>query len=194
MKHPSSESLALLAGEDLSMMEAIPVRWHLRGCSICRGELEAASRSILVMRTAVMELPEGLDWDSLAAEMRGNINVGLEASQAISSFSKSDSKSDFRTDRSMFDWRPAVAVFAIAVVTVMGWFLNTQRADHINNPSILLEANSQWIEWKQGNTSLAFRTRSAEGSFVTVDTKGVASSRYVDSETGQVAITNVYVD
>lgn len=190
MKHPSSESLALLAGEDLSMMEAIPVRWHLRGCSICRGELEAASRSILVMRAAVMELPQGLDWNSLAAEMRGNINVGLEASQAISSFSKSDS----RTDRSIFDWRPAVAVFAIVVVTVMGWFLNTQRADHINNPSILLEANSQGIEWKQGNTSLAFRTRSEEGSFVTVDTKGVASSRYVDSETGQVAITNVYMD
>ena len=188
MKHPSSETLALLAGEDLSMMEAIQTRWHLRGCSVCRGEVEALSRSILTLREEALELPSGLDWESLSAEMRGNINVGLEASQAISTFSNS------KPAPLLFDWRPAVAMAALAVVGATGWYLSNQKAERINNPSVLLQANADGIEWKQGDLSLSFRNRSDAGSVVAVDTKGVASSRYVDSETGQVAITNVYLD
>ena len=83
---------------------------------------------------------------------------------------------------------------ALAVVGATGWYLSNQKAERINNPSVLLQANADGIEWKQGDLSLSFRNRSDAGSVVAVDTKGVASSRYVDSETGQVAITNVYLD
>ena len=184
--HISPEKIALQAGNDLSMIESIPVRWHLRGCRQCREELASARAAIQVFREEVLELPAELDWNNLAAEMRANISVGLEAAQAIESYS--------RPELSVFDWRPAAAVAAITMVAGMGWYLSFHNANLINNPSVLLEANTTGTEWKHGDLSLSIKTRSEEGSFVDVNVKGVASARYVDSETGQVAITNVYVD
>ena len=189
--HISPGKIALQAGNDLSMIESISVRWHLRGCQQCRQELTAARAAIKAFREEALELPadltgRGFDWDTLAAEMRGNISVGLEAAHAIESYSK--------PELTIFDWRPAAAVAAITMVASMGWYLSFHNANLINNPAVLLEANTKGAEWKHGDLSLSFKTRSEEGSFVDVNVKGVASARYVDSETGQVAITNVYVD
>ena len=116
MNHPSAEKIALLAGDDLSMIEWLPVRWHLRGCQHCRQELEASRGAIQAFREESLELPAGVDWDSLASEMRGNISVGLEASQAIEAYS--------RPEISVFDWRArsmtfrqaaSNAIFALAI-------------------------------------------------------------------------------
>ena len=88
-----------------------------------------------------------------------------------------------------------VAMAAIVLVALMGWYLSFSRAERINNPAVLLEARAGGIEWKQGQTTMTMMQRGDEkASFTTVDMKGSASSRYVDAETGQVAITNVYVD
>lgn len=188
MKHPSEQALALHAGGDLGWMEALSVNWHLRGCQQCGRELEALKGAIVAAREEVLVLPELENWEGLARQMQGNINVGVEASRAIAAFSKPESVA-------AFDWRPAVAMAAILVVAATGWYLSFSRAGRINNPAVLLEASASGIEWKHGQTTMTLVQRGDEkAAFTTVDMKGSASSRYVDAETGQVAITNVYVD
>lgn len=188
MTHPSEQALALHAGGDLGWIEAISVGWHLRGCEHCRAEIAALKEGMGAARAEALELPEFVNWTRLSGQMQGNINVGVEASRAISGFRK-------REARVTFDWRPAVAMAAIVLVALMGWYLSFSRAERINNPAVLLEARAGGIEWKQGQTTMTMMQRGDEkASFTIVDMKGSASSRYVDAETGQVAITNVYVD
>ena len=90
MRHPSEHALALHAGHDLSWMEALSINWHLRNCERCSSDWNALKAGIEAAKAEASELPEFINWERLSAHMQGNINVGVEASRAISTLSTRD--------------------------------------------------------------------------------------------------------
>jgi len=77
MHHPNESDLALYAGNDLSRFARLRVDWHLRTCGKCQQEVtEFSSQRAETLRNAPE--PE-VNWDRLAAEMKANIRLGLEA-------------------------------------------------------------------------------------------------------------------
>src|SRR5439155_21535946 len=81
MKHPSEAMLALFAGRDLGFFARWRTGRHLAGCERCRGEIETFGG----MRDHITALDElqGISWNRLAAEMKANIRVGLEAGECV---------------------------------------------------------------------------------------------------------------
>jgi anti-sigma factor ChrR (cupin superfamily) len=78
-KHPSEANLALLAGGELRGWRRWNVARHVAGCAECRREVAEFS-SVREEVRVMAEMPE-VSWSSLAAEMRANIRVGLEAGE-----------------------------------------------------------------------------------------------------------------
>ena len=56
---------------------------HVKSCSVCATEIEAFEHVGRALRSDVDELPAGLNWDRLAAEMTANIHLGLEAGECV---------------------------------------------------------------------------------------------------------------
>ena len=81
IKHPSEAALALHAGGDLGPIARWRCARHLRRCQACQDEV-AAFRDVRRMVAEPPALPES-DWDTLAAEMRANIRLGLAAGECV---------------------------------------------------------------------------------------------------------------
>ena len=80
-RHPSEASLALFAGGELGRWRRWKMERHLEDCAECRREVSEFS-ALRAGTAALNELPE-VAWDRLAAEMRANIRVGLEAGECV---------------------------------------------------------------------------------------------------------------
>ena len=81
--HPNEIQLSLYAGGDLSLLERIRTSLHVRGCERCRAEVAALESRREELRRAADEMPADLNWERLAAEMTGNIRVGLAAGECV---------------------------------------------------------------------------------------------------------------
>jgi hypothetical protein len=57
----------------------------------------------------------------------------------------------------------------------------------------VVSATSSGIELRENGSALAVSQGAARPVAVSVSTQGSASARYVDTDTGQVTITSVYV-
>ena len=81
MHHPNEYDLALYAGNDLSRLARLQVDWHLRTCGKCQQEVTEFSS---LRAETLSGAPEpNVNWDRLAAEMKANIRLGLEAGECI---------------------------------------------------------------------------------------------------------------
>ena len=82
--HPRENDLALLAGGEAGRFQRFPC-WmrHVRTCADCQ---EDDRYGIPELRSGLadMELPD-LNWNFLAADMRANIRLGLEAGACVGS-------------------------------------------------------------------------------------------------------------
>ena len=128
--------------------------------------------------------------------MTGNINVGVAAGRCIEKVGV----------HRLRGWRGPLVIAGLSVVFIAGWFLNMPHRD---TAQILSAFHSAWSGAQTRNgtivqttaTGIAVRTQGAMltllhpgATDVTVSVSGTASvgARYVDDETGQVTITNVY--
>ena len=182
-RHPSEADLALLAGGDLRGWRRWSVARHVAGCGQCQREV--AEFSSLREEVHVMaEMPE-VSWSSLAAEMRANIRLGLEAGECV-------------TERAgvhhAFSLRAMVACGSLAMLLVVG-FLIEQPAPRATEPKAteaVLETNGSGIQVTEGSQSMMLLNASSHD--VQYQAGGSAmGARYVNSDTGQVTINNVYV-
>ena len=80
-KHPSEASSALFAGGDLGRLRRWRIERHVAACAECQGEVAEFSE-LRAAVPAMMEPPEYLV-DKLAAEMKANIRLGLEAGECV---------------------------------------------------------------------------------------------------------------
>jgi anti-sigma factor RsiW len=184
MRHPHEEDLALYASGDLGYFHRRGVESHLGACPRCRQEVEEFRRLRRDL-SSLEEIPE-VPWARLAAEMKANIHVGLEAGACVPD------------DVSV--WLPAGRTwFAYAGLLALLWLAFWIERPGPGNPpgsdndGVVLAATGNGIELKQAGSSLSLMHGRARDVTLTVSTQGAMRARYVDSDTGQVTINNVYV-
>jgi len=182
-KHPSETNLALLAGGELGRWRHWSVARHVAGCEQCQREV-AEFRSMREEVRVTAEMPQ-VPWNSLATEMRANIRLGLEAGECVT---------EHRAAHPMFSLRGMVACGSLAMLLVVG-FLIEQPAPRATQPKIaeaVLETNGSGIQVTEGSQSMMLLNTSSRD--VQYQAGGsTMGARYVNSDTGQVTINNVYV-
>jgi anti-sigma factor RsiW len=189
MTHPLESQLALYAGGDLSFLERLRIRRHISGCDYCRREADAFRAARNSLCEASGSLPEGLAWERLAAEMTANIHVGLEAGECVGS-------TPIRMDR--VGWRAAAVMAGMACLLITAWWLNPpQKPQHGMKAAAQVEirSTSSGIEVNENGHVLALmHTRGGRQKPIIISAPGTLRARFVDSETGQVTINNVYTE
>lgn len=191
MTHPDQTILALYAGQDLGWFRRQRARRHLNRCRECRDEVQAfaSARDHL---TALDELP-ALSWNRLAIEMKANIRLGLAAGECVRGQRTADPLGLF----GIFSGARTLAAGAsvIALVT-MGLFL--ERPTPPAPPAIagdgaVLRATASGIELNQGGETLSLlHVRSGDVTY-SAGAQGSMRAGYVDADTGNVTINNLYV-
>ena len=185
--HPNETQLSLYSGGDVNLLERCWMGLHLMGCERCRAKVESLKSATLELRNAASELPENLNWDRLAAEMTGNIRVGLAAGECVASH---------HGQLGWLNWRGAAALASATALIVTAWWLNIPPSKHVavaSHDGIRLEATSSGLELKQDGRALVLLNQNPDvSSTVFVSTPGSLRARYVNSKTGQMTIANVY--
>jgi len=190
--HPELRQLALLAGGELPWWQRYRWSLHTRSCEHCRQELEALRDAREFTVAAHSSLPAFVDWDRLAADMRANIQVGLEAGEAI----RPREPAKLR-----LDWRPAFALAALTLVVLTGWYLNINRRNLYHLPAASVEAGDARVEsgtdgivLTRGGGRMTVMQPKTQAVSYSVNSTGAVSARTIDTETGQVTISHVYLD
>jgi hypothetical protein len=185
MKHPNQSILALHAGGDLGLFARWRTGRHLSRCEQCRDEVEgfAATREII---PELSEIPE-VSWNRLAAEMRANIRLGLEAGECVRG-----SAPPLRETPLFTGARAFVAMASIVALLVTGIVLEHPSPNL--SPVATddgMEAAGNGIQVRKGGQT--FRLMNP-GKHVTYSSgaQGSMRARYVDPETDQVTIYNIY--
>jgi hypothetical protein len=186
--------LALFAGGDLAFWSRWRVRSHLSGCDSCRLEVENFVEAKANLRSALGEMPEDVEWNRLAAEMAANIHLGLEAGECVSSVHRP-------SPAQLTGWKPAMVLAAALMVVLLAYWVNAAKpvtptnmvqASALESQGVMLEATAAGLELNDHGRVLTLKhPKDRDVTFtVTADT---VRARYVDSESGQVTINNVYV-
>jgi hypothetical protein len=198
--HPGIEMLALYSRGDLSWRQRWGVWRHVQGCGACDNQVARFRSAIPVLRQAAKE--ETLagsepiaNWSSLEREMIGNIKVGLDAARCIENVGRSHS-----TGR-----RLALTTGLLSVVLTVGWIMNVPAAQRLHLEDSLRRITGLYRPSPSGTVvqttahGIAVRSQGAtltllNPSSATVSLSGPSAvgARYIDDETGQITITNVY--
>lgn len=193
MKHPDQGTLALHAGGDLGFFARRRVERHLAVCEQCRDEADAfaATREII---PELAEIPE-IQWNRLAAEMRANIRLGLEAGECVRAGDPPLRQTPFFTGA-----RAAVALASVMVLLVTGIVLErpapnlTAQSDDI----MVVQAMPNGIQVRSGGWSLRLmnsdRLDPRQRVMNSPDAQGGMRSLFVDRDTGNVTINRVQYD
>lgn len=197
--HPRVEALALYATGELPWR----LRWrtgsHIKRCGDCE-------QQVLLFRSATAELKREAetqtltgfeaiaDWPRLEREMLGNIAVGVAAARCIDKVG--------RTRALLSKGAFAAALMALFVA---GWATHIPREQTAHLTASL--RNFLGIERRQATGTvlqttpdgIAVRAQGAtltilhpRSAVVSLSGASAVEARYVDEETGQVTITNVY--
>jgi len=186
VKHPDESDLALYAGEELGLVRRCRVARHLSVCARCREEVAEFEQTRRGLADAAAEMPSEVNWNRLAAEMRANIHVGLAAGECVEPSGIAPA---------WLGWRAAAAVIPVALVLVAGWWLLPSRPGAVRTAEpegIVLEATADGIALREHGSVFALQHPAGGDVTYTVNAQGSLRSRYVDSETMQVTINNVY--
>jgi anti-sigma factor RsiW len=171
--HIRETDLALHAGGDLPRAEALVAKVHLMGCPYCRARLERFEAVRVQMAEEATALPAGLDWDRLSAEMAANIHLGLTAGELVR---RTPRRAGEPREQAVWNWRLGAVCASLSVVVLAVWTLSMPT----RNAAPPLERAV--LELPSG------------AALKTVDFDGGESARQLDSETGQMTITQVYAD
>ena len=199
MKHPNEGTLALHAGGDLGLVEGWRTERHLAKCDRCRDSV-AAFAELREVLPELAEIPE-VPWNRLAAEMRANIRLGLEAGECV----RTAEDSAVPELRRFAGGRAALAFASVVVLVSAGLMLErssppaapvavTVTGTVAAKEGPLVQATENGIQVRAGGS--AFRLMNAGAKSVTYSARadGSMGARYVDPETGYVTINNVYVE
>jgi hypothetical protein len=199
MKHLADTELALYSSGDLPAWPRLRAALHVRSCDACRAGVDAYRADAEYLRAGASELPEGVEWDRLSAEMSANIHLGLAAGECVT---PRESKQVLWSWK--LDWRPFAIAAGMIVVLASAWWLNMPRGDtealrdvfaRIANPQEsgpMVRASESGVQFRENGTVMGVALADAEPLTVTVSNTG-ASARYVDDDTDHVVITTVYV-
>jgi hypothetical protein len=191
MKHPSEATLALHAGKDLGALARWRIERHLAGCDGCRDEVEAF-RAAREIAPELAEAPE-IAWNRLAAEMKANIRLGLSAGACVPGEPEPVHLHPVR------GFRPALAAASLVVLAGAGILLERPRpqAQLAKQEGVVVQRTADGIQVQEGGRGFGLlhtAVRDAREVTYTVGAQGSMRARYVDPETGNVTINNVYAE
>jgi hypothetical protein len=182
-RHPSEAILALLAGGEISRWRRWRVERHVSECIQCQREV-AAFRSLREETRLMIEPPE-VFWNSLAAEMRANIRLGLEAGECVS---------PQEVVRSGLSLRALAACASLAMLLLVSFLIEqpAPRLAGLKPAETVLETSGSGIQVREGGQAMMLLNVQCRD--VQYQAGGSAmGARYVNSDTGQVTINHVYV-
>jgi hypothetical protein len=199
--HPPLADLALCARRELSPLRQWQVNLHLRHCQNCQDEVQRFRITVLetqrMSESATEALLEAaLDWSRLQREMVGNIHVGIAAAECVGRVRTPVARS----------WRVAAVVTVLVLVFVFGWFYNIPREDTERiagafraafkgtqaMKGTLLQTTTRGVSIRSQGGSLTILRPDSSQAAEPFYGDGSVGLRYIDGETGQVTITNVY--
>jgi hypothetical protein len=203
-KHPSEAVLALYSSGDLDWRERLATALHVRGCSRCRLLTDdfAADRKLRGASAQMMEVPE--NWDALAEEMTANIRLGLSASECVRPAGPVRLKlSAARPVQSNWYWKPALGVglsMALLVValatsqrTVFQRVWNAAAHGASDAGLTVLESSANGVELRRGpRSSMSLKVGDHKANQYSANLDGSVRAQYVDDDSFQVTVTNVY--
>ena len=197
--HPALETLALYSSSDLPWKVRWQVGYHIARCAECEHQV-ALFRSATeeLRREASSQTLTGYeaiaDWTQLEREMLGNIAVGVAAARCIDNVGRKRS----------FVWRSALAA-GLAILFVVGWMTHVPREETEH----LAETIRQFVGFthpepvdtivRSTPVGIAVRTQGATltilhppSAVISLSGNAGVEARYIDEQTGQVTITDVY--
>jgi len=202
--HPSTRKLALLAGGELGWWQKFALGRHTNACLLCRTELESLRDARLELSDLAQELPPDVKWDRLAAEMKANIRLGLEAGQIVAPAAASRARpargeeEDIESYGSFF--KPVAALASVAIFLYAAtWVLSTRSKPAAGLGGVMVGTTVEGIEFKNGASAMTLFHQGGKPVAVEVSSGnrgGAASLRaqYVDEDTGEVTIHHVYAE
>jgi|HubBroStandDraft_1064217.scaffolds.fasta_scaffold02573_2 hypothetical protein len=191
MTHPNQSILALYAGRDLGWFTRRRTERHLDRCRECRGEVQAfvAARENLA---ALDELP-AISWNRLAIEMKANIRLGLAAGECVRDARTAGHFAPFGI---LSNTRTLAACASVMALVTAGLVLQRPAPDAlpaVSSEGAVLRATANGIELNQGGQTLSLlHVRSFDVTY-SAGAQGSMRAGYVDSDTGNVTINNLYV-
>src|SRR5258708_466599 len=190
---------------------------HVARCEFCSGRVDAYRADRARRREIADQMPDSIDWESLSAEMAANIRVGLAAGECVADVSSRKREGIAAFVRG-WDWRPAAAIAGFAVLLGGAWWLNMPAADHVqlskavraiarggrermpqfvrgtDDRAPMVEVSASGISVRENGGALGVSQDGLRPVTVSVSVQGSASAHYVDTDTGQVTVTSVYVE
>lgn len=191
MTHPREHDLALLAGGDsgaeAGFLRRFLLHRHVRNCADCQEKVD--EYRALRQDLAQIDLLDSVNWNSLAADMRANIRLGLEAGACV------------RTTHAPRRWKapeplkimPAIALACVLLIAVAGELLreNSRQRPAPTDTTPVLATTDSGVELRTGPNSLTLLKSHGNAANQTVSARGDISELNIDSETGAVTINNV---
>ena len=184
MRHPNLATLALHAGGDLGPLRRWMTARHVAHCAGCREEV-ARYDEMREMLPGLAEMPD-IPWNRLAAEIKANIRLGLEAGECVRT-----AEMPLRKAASFTGWRAAVA-FASVVVLVGGCVVLERPAPVALRQQASVRSTLEGVEAQSGGQTFGLTNGGARKATYTFGAQGSMGARYKDPETGLVTINTVY--
>ena len=208
-RHITETDLALYISGDISTWKYLVIGVHTSRCEACRARMEAYRAGRKNLKQSAAEMPAGLDWDRMAAEMAANIRVGLAAGECVAP----------RRAKAVAlrAWKPAAIAAGALVILAAAFWLNFPASDgqslarsmrklfqsgsqnHFRlSPAMeeagpVVEASADGVELRENGVPVSIPQAASRPVAITVSAPGSASARYVDADTDQMTITSVYV-
>jgi hypothetical protein len=194
MTHPNQSILALYAGQDLGWFARRRTERHLTRCRECGDEVRAfaAARDRLV---ALDEMPD-VSWNRLAIEMKANIRLGLAAGECVRG---TQTASPFGAFAMFSNARALTACASVMALLAAGLFLERPAPTvpaaitAAAGDGAVLRATAEGIELNQGGQTWSLRHVRTGDAIYSAGAQGSIRAGYVDSDTGNVTINNLYV-
>ena len=178
-RHPNEADLALFAGGELGPLARWRIEGHVSGCDACR----QAVADFFELRSRVMDLGElpQLDWAGMTAGIHRR--YAQERKQpspwaAVWSWMVRPS------------WAPTLALLALLAV---GGYISRRYGPPANANGVSVGASARAVELRVGGQQVLLMNAPQNATQVnwrvTADT---ASARYLDPDTGNITVNNVY--
>lgn len=209
--HVPETELALFATGDLARWPQLKVSIHVRRCGRCRTLVDAYRADAEFLKAGSGDLPEGVAWDRLSAEMSANIHLGLAAGEIVAQPKRREAVNMWEGMREGFwGWQAAAAGLGVVLLIGSAWWLNMPPSTNQSLRAVAERLFSRGpfgpVEADFGPVVVASPEKGIAlhengGSLVnqtaplTVTVSNTeASTQYFDEDTEQLVITTVYVE
>ncbi len=196
MRHFSEHEAALASSGDLPLMLKLQSHAHCLVCPDCRARVDSfrSDRSRVDVAVDSFELPRAIKWDQLEAEMLGNIRLGLDV-DAVHQGSVQ------KTEARYIPWRAAVAILAMTVIVMTGWFLTgpgsrptASAVAQVRSGGLLLRGDENGVGVENRGRGMILRNVASRSNRIEVGLEGSVRSSVVDQDSGQVTVSQIYVE